>query len=96
MHNLKKMEKKSIIPTNSNYGKPLFSELKYCLRCCLPETNENINFDDFGICKACRASEQKMHIDWDVRQKLLAKTLIIIKRNLQITTIAWFLLVEER
>ena len=75
------MEKKFNKSNSSNYGKPLFSKLKYCLRCCLPDTNESIDFDDFGICKACRASEQKMHIDWDARQKILAKTLNSYKQK---------------
>ena len=39
------MEKKSNKPNSPNYGKQLFSELKYCIRCCLPDTNENIDFD---------------------------------------------------
>ena len=56
---------------SDNYGKPLFSQLKYCLRCCLPDTNESINFDVMGICKACRASEEKMHINWVDREKKL-------------------------
>ena len=38
--------------------------LKYCSRCTMPETNEEIGFDEFGICKACVASEEKMKINW--------------------------------
>lgn len=60
----------------NEYGKPLFQEeLKYCSRCCMPETNEGMEFDEFGICKACRSSEQKMHINWDIRRKELEKIL---------------------
>lgn len=43
--------------------------MKYCIRCCMPETQEGINFDEMGICTACRSSEQKMHIDWDKEKK---------------------------
>lgn len=75
------MNKKISITKSPNYGKPLFSELRYCMRCCLPDTNENIDFDDFGICKACRASEQKMHINWEERQKILVKTLNFYKKK---------------
>mgnify|MGYP001314285000 CR=1 FL=1 len=45
--------------------------LVYCSRCCLPETTEGIDFDEFGVCKACRASEEKMRIDWSKREKKL-------------------------
>lgn len=41
----------------------------------MPETVEGIDFDDKGICKACRSSEQKMHIDWVAREKQLRKIL---------------------
>jgi N-acetyl sugar amidotransferase len=45
--------------------------IRYCTRCCLPETMEGISFDEFGICVPCRSSEEKMHIDWTERRKLL-------------------------
>jgi len=47
------------------------SNLRYCTRCCLPETMEGITFDEFGICVPCRSSEEKMHIDWDERRNKL-------------------------
>lgn len=45
--------------------------LRYCLRCCLPETVEGITFDERGICSACSSSEVKMHIDWEERERKL-------------------------
>lgn len=45
--------------------------IKYCIRCCVPETQEGVQFDAMGICTACRSSEEKMHIDWTVREKQL-------------------------
>ncbi|MFC1822876.1 N-acetyl sugar amidotransferase, partial [Thermodesulfobacteriota bacterium] len=54
-----------------DYGNPPFPDLRYCLRCCMPETNEGMQFDEIGICLACRSSEQKMHINWVNRQKKL-------------------------
>lgn len=54
---------------------PPFSELKYCSRCCLPETVEGIQFDEMGVCQVCRSSEQKIHIDWSRREKQLKKIL---------------------
>ena len=55
----------------TEYGKPPFPQLCYCSRCCMPATNEGMQFDDLGVCLACRSSEQKMHIDWSEREKLL-------------------------
>ncbi|WP_041674223.1 N-acetyl sugar amidotransferase [Sulfuricella denitrificans] len=37
----------------------------------MPETQEGVEFDEMGICTACRSSEEKMHIDWTVREKQL-------------------------
>jgi N-acetyl sugar amidotransferase len=52
-------------------GSPPYPQLKYCQRCCMPDTTEGIGFDELGICKACRASEEKMRIDWTKREKTL-------------------------
>jgi N-acetyl sugar amidotransferase len=43
----------------------------YCTRCCMPETQEGVDFDEMGVCTACRSSEEKMHIDWVVREQKL-------------------------
>lgn len=50
-------------------AKPLFDHLTYCTRCCIPETQEGVKFDEMGICQACQSSEQKIHIDWTKREK---------------------------
>ena len=53
-------------------SRPMFEErMKYCIRCCLPESDEGTDFDEMGICQACRSSEQKMHIDWVERERQL-------------------------
>lgn len=50
-------------------AEPIFEEaLQYCVRCCMPETAEGIQFDDRGVCNACNSSEEKMHIDWSQRE----------------------------
>jgi N-acetyl sugar amidotransferase len=49
--------------------------IKYCIRCCVPETQEGVLFDEMGVCTACRSSEEKMHIDWTIREKQLRKIL---------------------
>lgn len=59
----------------SNYGKPLYPNLKYCRRCCMPETNEGMQFDEMGICLACQSAEQKIHINWAEREKELRRIL---------------------
>lgn len=59
----------------SDYGKPMYPQLKYCASCCMPETCEGIKFDEMGICLACQASEQKMRIDWTKREAELRKIL---------------------
>jgi N-acetyl sugar amidotransferase len=56
-------------------GEQPFADLDYCSRCCMPETNEGNAFDEFGVCKACRSSEEKMRIDWSERQNVLKKIL---------------------
>lgn len=56
-------------------SKPPFRNLRYCVRCCMPETQEGITFDEMGICQACQSQEQKIHIDWVEREKQLRKIL---------------------
>jgi hypothetical protein len=43
----------------SNHSR--FRGLRYCIRCCMPETQEGIKFDEMGICQACQSSEHKIH-----------------------------------
>ena len=52
----------------TDYGSPLYSNLQYCKRCCMPETNEGMKFDEMGICLACQSAEQKIHINWAERE----------------------------
>jgi N-acetyl sugar amidotransferase len=61
--------------TTSSYGQPLFPELTYCARCCMPQSNEGMDFDEMGICQACQSSEHKIRIDWTERQGELVKIL---------------------
>jgi len=52
-----------------------FRNLQYCIRCCMPETQEGLKFDELGICQACQSSEQKMHINWVERERQLSEIL---------------------
>ncbi len=57
---------------NTDQGLGLYeNKIRYCSRCCLPETMEGIEFDEFGICTPCRSSEEKMHINWEEKEKKL-------------------------
>lgn len=56
-------------------GNPVFKKLRYCIRCCMPETQEGIKFDEMGICQACQSSEQKIHINWVEREQELRRIL---------------------
>jgi N-acetyl sugar amidotransferase len=58
----------------SDKFKPI-KDIRYCNRCCFPETMEGIKFDSLGICTACISSEDKMHINWLEREVQLKKIL---------------------
>ncbi len=55
--------------------------LRYCIRCCMPETAEGIRFDERGICNGCNSSEEKMHIDWEERERALSEKLAYFKEK---------------
>lgn len=59
----------------------LFPYLQYCTRCCIPETQEGIKFDEMGICQACQSSEQKIHINWMERERQFSKILETVKKK---------------
>lgn len=43
--------------------------MKFCKRCVMPDTKPNLNFDEDGICDACRSQEAKnSDIDWQSRK----------------------------
>ena len=65
----------------SEYGKPPYPQLKYCLRCCTPETRADIVFDEMGICNMCVSAEHKMRINWKKREEELVKILEDAKRK---------------
>ncbi len=65
------------------YGGGPYKELNYCVRCCLPDTEEGTSFDEIGMCPSCQSSEQKMHINWAEREKQLRKILERAKEKAQ-------------
>jgi hypothetical protein len=58
---------------NSDLSKPQMEGVQYCIRCCIPATQEGVKFDEMGICQACQSSEQKIHINWVEKDKELRK-----------------------
>ena len=62
-------------------AQPPFPHLQYCTRCCIPETQEGVKFDDLGICQACQSSEQKIHINWVEREKRLQEIIADAKKR---------------
>jgi N-acetyl sugar amidotransferase len=67
---------------NIEYGIGIYEKkIKYCNRCCMPETMEGISFDEFGICTPCRSSEEKMHINWEEREKNLTEIINSFKNT---------------
>lgn len=63
------------------YGEAPFTALKYCVRCCLPNSEEGTSFDEMGMCPSCQSSEQKMHINWAEQEKGLRIILADAKRR---------------
>jgi N-acetyl sugar amidotransferase len=67
--------------TRKKLNKPMFRNMKYCTRCCMPESQEGTVFDEMGICRACQSSEQKIHINWVEREKKLRSIFEEAKRK---------------
>jgi len=49
--------------------------MKYCIQCLFPDTKPELDFDENGVCDACRSAEQKEKIDWDKRKNDLREIL---------------------
>lgn len=48
--------------------------MRYCVRCIIPSTRPNIQFDAGGVCNACTAHGMKPEIDWDERERAFGET----------------------
>lgn len=49
--------------------------LRYCIRCIMPDTKPDLFIDSEGVCSACRAYENRKHVDWQRRREDLAELL---------------------
>jgi N-acetyl sugar amidotransferase len=58
--------------------------MKICKRCIQPDTRPGIFFNDHGICGACLWEEEKLSIDWKLREEELKKKVDWAKGHNQI------------
>ena len=76
------------------YGLP--NQVKFCKKCLMSNqrptstaefkhniksAKQTMHFDDKGVCDACRAHEQKVSIDWNLREEELLKLLDKYRKN---------------
>ena len=55
--------------------------LKYCKKCVMPITKPDLEFDNDGVCSACRAYENRKNVDWDKRKQELLQLVEKYKRK---------------
>ena len=78
----------------TKYGLP--REVAFCSRCVISNQRPNsavefqhtsgsqkatINFDSSGVCDACRVAEDKRHVDWNERERMLKELCDRFRRN---------------
>ena len=49
--------------------------LNYCVKCVMPHTKPHLQFNDEGVCDACRLYEEREEVDWNVRKQELSDVL---------------------
>lgn len=54
---------------NFDSSKPMFTSMKYCVRCGMPSSEEQHVLDEMGLCLTCQSQEQKMHMNWTEREQ---------------------------
>lgn len=47
--------------------------MKYCAKCCQPDTRPKVVFNEEGVCGACQWEEEKKSINWHERERELIK-----------------------
>ncbi len=55
--------------------------MKYCTHCIIPSTRPNIEFDENGICNACRTHGLKPKMDWVQREQTFKEVVQHAKKN---------------
>lgn len=92
--NLSEYETKSTDDLKAFYGLP--NDIRFCSRCCYSNQKPNsereynhtseskkptVEFDENGVCAACRLAEQKKEIDWEMREKELQEICNKYRKN---------------
>lgn len=60
---------------NPDVTKPMFTTMRYCVRCGMPSSEESHTLDAMGMCVTCQSQEQKMHMNWAEREEGLKQIL---------------------
>jgi N-acetyl sugar amidotransferase len=55
------------------------TKIIFCKKCVTPNSRPRVNFDNFGICNACRNSEEKSNVDWEERKQTFLKLITPLK-----------------
>ncbi len=45
--------------------------IKYCIKCVMPESKPDLHIDERGVCNACRFFEDRENVDWELRKNEL-------------------------
>jgi N-acetyl sugar amidotransferase len=55
--------------------------MKWCIRCCYPDSKPDLHFDSDGLCSACQSFDARALIDWDDRAKQFQHIAIEARRE---------------
>lgn len=55
--------------------------MRWCQRCCYPDTKPDLTFDADGICSACQAFDARALIDWDAREADFRQVVLEARRD---------------
>lgn len=55
--------------------------MRWCQRCCYPDTKPDLTFNEDGICSACQAYDARSLIDWDERAKQFQHLAVNMRRE---------------
>ena len=55
--------------------------MKYCVKCVMPDTKPDLNFNKSGVCDACSNFSDRSNINWEERKKELLKVVASFKNE---------------
>ncbi len=59
---------------------------RYCKNCIMPDTKPDLQFDEEGICSACRYIEKRQQVDWQQRE---VELMTILEQTCKRSNSAW-------